>query len=1078
MIRTLCKNAYVLLLLWPWLSSAGPRSATRHEAVTGFPSPGKKITGLPERLNEKVFVNKEIKGLVTDSSGTPLPGVTVVVKNKTSMGTVTDINGRYILVVPENSTVIFSMMGFEAREVAVTSQSTINMVLKPATNTLGETVVVAYGTQKKREVVGSVTSINVADLKVPSSNLTTALAGRAAGLIAYQRSGEPGADNADFFVRGVTTFGYKKDPLILIDGVELSTDDLARLRPDDIESFSIMKDATSTALYGARGANGVILVTTRHGKEGPAKINFRAENSFSQATKNLELADPVTYMQLANEATKTRNPKQSEPYTEDQIRGTKEGKDPLRYPANDWQDRLFKKWATNQRANLNVSGGGSVARYFVSGSFTNDNGVLKVDKQNNFNSNVSIKRYTIRANVDVDLTKSTLLTVRTSGNFDDYKGPIGSGATTGGSWIYRQVMHSNPVMFPAFYPKDAEHSYVNHIMFGNNLDKGYLLLNPYAALMMGYKDESRSFMSAQMEVKQKLDQLIPGLNFRTMVNVNRTSNFYVYRAYAPFYYQATGWNDSEKPYTLVPLNPTTGREYLDFNNSQDDMKKVNAVFYWESSLSYAHSFGKHNINGMLINIMRSTANPSGETLMATLPGRNTGLSGRATYNYDTRYFAEFNFGYNGSERFYEKKRFGFFPSAGVAWTISNENFFKKGAIANTITNLKLRSTYGLVGNDAIGNEGERFFYLSDTRPNDAAKGAVFGTDRLYGLSGYTVARYANPEITWEKSYQANAAIELSIKDKLNFTGEVYKYRRTNILMAREFIPSTMGLTNIPKANVGEAESKGVDLSLDYNQHYEKSWFQVMANFTYATGIYTKYEEPQYMANEAYRSRVGRPISGKYGLIAERLFVDDKEALNSPRQTLKNGEYKGGDIKYTDLNGDGLITDADMTNIGFPETPEIVYGFGFSAGYKNWDISAFFQGVGRTSFFINADSTAPFVNETQLLKAYADDHWSEENQNVYALWPRLSNTYMSNNSAASTWWMRNGAFLRLKQVEIGYNLPKTWQKRLHTSTFRLYVNATNLFCLSKFDLWDVEMGGQGLKYPVQRVFNFGVNLTFN
>ncbi len=1076
MIKSLCKHAYVLLLLAPITASAGSKAVRYGSSPSNITPPvnnGISRTRIHEYFS---VLNKEIKGLVTDSSGTPIPGVTIVVKNKTSTGTVTDINGRYILVVPDDATIVFSMMGFEAREVHVSSQSTINMVMKPSTNTLGETVVVAYGTQKKREVVGSVTSINVADLKVPSSNLTTALAGRAAGLIAFQRSGEPGADNADFFIRGVTTFGYKKDPLILIDGVELSTEDLARLRPDDIESFSIMKDATSTALYGARGANGVILVTTRHGKEGPAKVNVRVENSFSQATKNIQFADPVTYMQLGNEAVKTRNPKLREPYSEDQIRGTIAGEDPLLYPANNWQKELMKDWATNQRANLNVSGGGNIARYFVSGSYTNDNGVLKVDPQNNFNSNVRIKRYTIRANVDVDLTKSTLLTVRTSGNFDDYKGPIGSGATTGGAWMYRMVMHSNPVRFPAYYPKDSAHSYVNHILFGNNNQDGALYVNPYAALMMGYKEESRSFMSAQMELKQKLDELIPGLSFRTMVNVNRTSNFYVLRAYNPFFYMATGYDVNDKSYQLVPLNENSGTEYLNFANNQPDMKKVNAVFYWESSLSYGHSFGKHSVNAMLINIMRSTANPSGETLMATLPSRNSGLSGRVTYNYDSRYFGEFNFGYNGSERFYKTNRFGFFPSAGVAWTISNENFFKSSSIANFITNLKLRSTYGLVGNDAIGKEDERFFYLSTTNPNDASKGAYFGTDRIYYQPGYSVSRYSNPDITWEKSYQANAAIELSIKDKLNFTGEVYKYRRTNILMPRSFVPTTMGLTNTPKANIGEAESKGVDLSLDYNQHYKNSWFQVMANFTYARGIYTKFEEPEYMANESYRYRVGKPITAQFGLLAERLFVDDKEALNAPKQNY--GSYAGGDIKYLDVNGDGQITDADMVNIGHPTTPEIVYGFGFSAGYKNWDISAFFQGVGRESFWIDADSTAPFVNETQLLKAYADNHWSEENQNVYALWPRLSNTMMLNNTQRSTWWMRDGAFLRLKQLEIGYTLPKSIQKRMHTSTCRIYVNATNLFCLSKFDLWDVEMGGNGLKYPVQRVFNVGINLTFN
>ncbi|NIG54959.1 TonB-dependent receptor [Chitinophaga sp. Cy-1792] len=1035
-----------------------------------------------ERLHEnELLADKEIKGKVTDSSGVAIPGVTIVVKNKPSTGTTTDINGRYILMVPENATIVFTMMGFEPKEVHITNQSAVNMVMKPSTNNLNETVIVAYGTQKRKEVVGSVTTISVSDLKVPSSNLTTALAGRAAGLIAFQRSGEPGADNANFFVRGVTTFGYKQDPLILIDGVELSTEDLARLRPDDIESFSIMKDATSTALYGARGANGVILVTTKRGKVGPAKVNFRAENSVSAPTKNIKFADGVTYMKLANEAQQTRNPSLGEVYPEDKIRATAAGDDPIYYPNVDWQEMLFKKYAVNQRVNLNVSGGGGVARYFVSGSYTNDQGVLKVDKQSNFNSNINIKRYTLRANVDVDLTKSTLLTIRTNGNFDDYRGPLGSSTTAGGSWMYRMVMHSNPVRFPAYYPKDAAHSYVNHILFGNygtddNPFVGPNYSNPYAEMVRGYKDESRSFMTAQAELKQGLDFILKGLTFRTMFNVNRTSNFYVSRYYNPFYYNAVGYDPATKTYQLQELNPNTATEYLNFGSGISDNSGLKSVFYWESSLMYNTAVGKHNFSGMLINVMRSSANPLGGSLLKTMPSRNSGLSGRITYNYDSRYFAEFNFGYNGSEKFDASHRFGFFPSAGAAWTISNENFFKESSLGTWITNLKLRGTYGLVGNDAIGDESDRFFYMSTTNANDATKGATFGTDRTYTKNGYSVTRYPNPDVTWEKSYQGNLALELSIKDKLTFTGEIYNYHRKDILMPRADLPSTMGLQSVPKANIGEAISKGVDLSLNYDQHYKDSWFQLMANLTFAQGRYSRYEEPEYLGSERYRSKVGQSVTQGYGYIAERLFVDDKEAANAPKQNF--GNYGGGDIKYLDVNKDGQITEADKVPIGFPTTPEIVYGFGFSAGYKNWDISAFFQGVGRESFFIDADSTAPFVGETQLMQAYADSHWSEENQNVYAMWPRLSTTRNTNNMQPSTWWMRNGAFLRLKQLEIGYNLPKSLQRRMRTSAFRIYANATNLFCLSKFDLWDVEMGGNGLKYPVQRVFNIGVNLTFN
>lgn len=1027
------------------------------------------------------LADHEIKGLVTDSSGTALPGVTLMVKNKTSVGTTTDINGRYILVVPDNAVIIVRMIGFQEQEIPTNGRSTINIVMKPSTNNLNETVVVAYGTQKKKEVVGSVTSINVEDLKVPSSNLTTALAGRAAGLIAFQRSGEPGQDNANFFVRGVTTFGYKQDPLILIDGVELTTDDLARLRPDDIESFSIMKDATSTALYGARGANGVILVTTKRGKQGPAKVNFRVENSFTAPTRRIELADPITYMKLANEATLTRNRLEPLPYTEDKIEGTAKGGNPYVYPANDWDEMLFRKYATSQRANLNVSGGGNVARYFISGSYTRDNGMLKVDKRNNFNNNVNIGRYTFRANVDVDLTKSTTLTVRAAGNYDDYKGPLGSGATSGGEFMYNQAMHANPVMFPAYFEKDADHWYVKHIMFGNAGALGSYV-NPYALMVMGYKDESRSFMSAQTELKQNFDFLIPGLNFRTMLNINRTSNFAVSRAYNPFYYTSTGYDKQSNTFTIVPLNPDQGTEYLQvYTGGSGSGQRLNSVFYWESALTYGKAIGDHSINGMLIGILRSTITPppsitsTNNALQLSLPYRNSGVSGRLTYNYASKYFAEFNFGYNGSERFYEKQRFGFFPSAGLAWTISNEDFFKP--FSQSVTNLKLRGTYGLVGNDAIGNQEDRFFYLSSTNPSDPSKGATFGRDNGYNRPGYSISRYSNLDITWEKSYQSNIALELGLFNKFTFTGEYYTTQRKDILMDRANNPSTMGLSDTSRANVGEAYSRGVDLSLNYSANFSSdTWLEVMGNFTYATGRFKVYEEPSYLANEKYRSRVDYPVAQQWGYIAERLFVDDEEARNSPRQNF--GPYGGGDIKYTDVNRDGEITTADRVPIGYPTTPEITYGIGFSMGYKAFDFSVFFQGTARESFWIDPAATAPFVNESQLLKAYADDHWSEDNRNIYALWPRLSTTQIDNNTQRSTWFMRDGSFLRLKQAELGYNVPKSFQRRLRTSTLRFYLNATNLFVISSFKLWDVEQGGRGLGYPLQRVVNVGLNLTFN
>lgn len=1025
-------------------------------------------------------IDQQVTGLVRDSSGSPLPGVTIHLKGNKSIGTTTDQNGHYILEVPDNAVLVFSMISFEQQEIPVNGKKVINVVMHPVSTQLGEMVVTAFEThQNKSDMVGSVTSISSKDLaKNPSSNLTTALAGRAAGLIAFQRSGEPGEDNANFFIRGVTTFGYKKDPLILIDGVELTTTDLARIQPDDIASFTILKDATATAVYGARGANGVILVTTKEGAVGKAKLSFRIENSISEPTRNVQLADPVTYMKMYNEAIVTRDPYGVPLYSEEKIANTASGANPLVYPANDWRDLLFKNSTTTRRVNLNVSGGGGVARYFVSGSYDRDNGLLKVDHRNNFNNNINLNSYTLRTNVNISLTKTTTLNARLSGNFDDYTGPI-----SGGAAMYNEIMHSNPVLFPPYYPVDSAHQYVNHIMFGNYTARsgsGVGYSNPYADMVKGYKNYSRSLMQAQLELKQDFSFITDGLSAKVMGYTYRQSYFDVIRAYNPYYYQLGSYDKSTNSYTITGLNEDAGTEYLGYSQSRP---VVSSSFYLESMLNYNHTFKKkHGISGMVVYQMKSSQTSANGDLQQSLPFRNLGVSGRLTYNYDKRYYAEFDFGYNGSERFASNHRYGFFPSYGLAWTISNEKFFK--SIKPVVSNLRLRATYGIIGNDAIGSAEDRFFYISNVNMNDADKSATFGgtTESTYSLNGITVTRYANSDITWETSKEKNIALDIGLFDHLTITAEFYSQYRDHILMTRT-VPLTMGLSADSRANVGAATGKGTDISLNYNQFFHNGfWLQAMGNFTYATSEYKVYEEPHY--DEPYRYHVGHSLSQTYGYIAERLFVDDKDAENSPLQNF--GEYGAGDLKYLDVNGDGQITEADKVPIGNPTTPEIVYGFGFSAGYKNLDVSVFFQGLANESFWINTapysstntGSTIPFVSDGEVLQAYADSYWSEDNRNINALWPRLSPTVNKNDTQTSTWFMRNGSFLRLKQVEIGYALPKRIQQKLHTSNLRIYVNASNLLSFSKFKLWDVEMGGNGLGYPIQRVFNLGLNMDIN
>ena len=1021
-----------------------------------------------------------ITGTIKDSTGALLHGTNVTVRGNTKIGTTSDENGRFILDVPPGSVVEFSSVGYETVSI-VASRTAMEIVLHPSKSSLNEVVITAFGKKQLKEaVVGSVTSVDPGDLKIPASNLTSALAGQVAGIIAYQRTGQPGGDNASFFVRGVTTFGYSASPLILIDNIELTADDLARLQVDDIASFSILKDASAAALYGARGANGVILVTTKEGKIGKAKVNFRYENSISEPTRNIQLADPITYMNDYNEAVTTRNPLATPFFTPNQILSTEAtvshapGSNPYVYPAVNWMSSLFKPRTTTERANFSVSGGTNFAKYYIAGSYNVDNGILQVNPVNNFNSGMKFQNYQLRSNINVNITKTTEIIVRLWGNFNDYTGPITSDPN-GATDLYSKALHTSPVMFPAYYLPDSANLLTKHILFGNSATtSGGLQDNPYADLMYGYENLSQSRMSAQFELNQNLKFITKGLSFHGLFSTNRYSSFNLDRSYKPFYYNVGSYNPAANTYVLNLLNnaPGAAQEFLSYYPGTDS---IITYLYMQGSLDYSRAFGKSNVSSSILATREQTLYANESTLQASLPYRNIGFAGRATYSFASRYFLEYNFGLNASERFSTEHRWGFFPTIGAGWVVSNEDFWHGGA-TNIITRLKLRGSYGLVGNDNIGSQ--RFYYLSSVSV-DGAAGATFGTTNGFSLNGTSIQAYPNPNVTWEVSRKANLAVEMTLLKKLNIVAEIYHEYRYDILENLGYVPNTDGLEAPIAANLGTAYAKGLDLSVDYKQNFTKDlWAIVRANLTATSSKYGRYEEPQYTYPWEYTS--GTYINQSRGYIAERLFVDDKEAANSPTQIFNSSPPPiGGDIKYRDVNGDGVIDQHDQVPIGLPTSPEIVYGFGFSVGYKNIDLSTFFQGLARESFFIDPSSagTAPFVNNAQLLTAYANNHWTEANQNLYALYPRLSTTDIVNNEQSSTWWMRNGSFLRLKSLEVGYSVPKKVAQRMHFDNIRIYLNGFNLFVWSPFKLWDPEMGGNGLAYPIQKVFNLGINLNF-
>jgi TonB-linked SusC/RagA family outer membrane protein len=646
-------------------------------------------------------------------------------------------------------------------------------------------------------------------------------------------------------------------------------------------------------------------------------------------------------------------------------------------------------------------------------------------------------------------------------------------------------MWSNPVDFPFVYEPDDEHKYVEHTLFGStivNSSSGgnFWKVNPYAEMVSGYEDRNESSVNLMATLTQKLDFITKNLSLQLKGSISSWSKYTSRRNYSPFYYALETFDQITGEYKLFPLNPNTGNQYL---GNVDPGRDANAQYYYEAILNWNRTFDDHNVSGTIVGIAQENLITGGNnlTIYETLPEKNLGISGRFSYNYKERYYIEPSFGYNGSEKFTGEKRFGFFPAIGLGWILSNESFFESLKNNTFIKMVKFKASWGKGGNDAIAGRGGRFFFLSDISYGDATY--RWGEDFLNAYDGYTVRRYANPDITWEESNKYNYGIELNLfKDeavKLQF--EYFVENRDKIYMERQNFPKSAGLEAAISGNVGKVDAHGIDASIDYQYFFSRDfWMQGRANFTYATNKYVELDEKDYP--DKYLKRRGHNINQQWGLIAERLFVDEHEIANSPRQDW--GEYMAGDIKYKDVNGDGVVNANDEVPVGFPTVPEIQYGFGLSMGYKNLDFSFFMQGNARVSFFIHPgvgdsdhkeEGIAPFVNQRNALPVIARDYWSEINPNPHAFWPRLSTNPVENNMRQSSWWLRNSSFMRLKNVEIGYSLPGVEKIKIKSS--RIYISGENLFVISPFKLWDPEMGRKGVGYPPNRRVNIGLQLSF-
>jgi TonB-linked SusC/RagA family outer membrane protein len=1031
---------------------------------------------------------KKVHGIVKSTSGLKLAGANILVKGTTT-GTATDAQGAFQLTVSSlQDTLRVTYIGYYTKFIPIKGRTNINIVLKSKLVGGKELVVTAFGKEKSREsVVGAITSVNKYQLNqiksTPTANITTTLAGRIPGLIAYQRGGAPGSNSAQFFVRGVQSFGYGNSPLILIDGVRSTTNQLAQLNPNDIAEFSILKDATATALYGSQAANGVLIIKTKTGEKRQSIVtNIRVSNNITMPTQVPKFADPVTYMTYANMATRTRNPLATLPYSQRKIDKTRAAANPYLYPAVNWRDMLFSNYADNQMYALNIAGGGDIATYYVSGSYNKEQGLLKVPRLNNFNNNIAVNNYSLRSNVNVNLTKTTMLAFKINGIFQSFRGPLQEAKS-----VYHLLVNANPVRFPPVFPVDSAHIGVTHPLFGNVMggEGGTVLYaNPYAQMVRGYQTRHESTINAQFRVKQDLGELVKGLEIGGLITVQRFSQRGAKRHYSPYYYSASATsinNVSKRGYTLALINPTSGDDHLSYSPST---KRVRTLFQIRSRLNYKRTFGKgQNVSAFLVFKARNQIKDNGSTAISSLPYRNVDWAGRLAYNYKHRYYVEADLGVTGSERFAPGHRYGLFPSFGIKYNISNEKYWNP--IQPIISLLDFRLTYGFGGNDNFSTAGQRFLYLSTV--DFSAPGYSTGVTGGNSISGINVTNYPNPFIGWERKKQINLGIDIGIYHHLTIHSNFYKAVRSNILQRRVNTVVALGLITNPLVSYGTVQNHGVSTRLVYHQSYGNNWLlRVRGNFTFARNEITKFSE-NIVLNSPNVLRVGQPIDQIYGLYADRLFIDQEDVENSPVQSF--GPYGPGDIKYRDINGDGSITDNDILPIGYPAAPEINYGFGFSLYYKNIDFSSFFEGLAHESFFINTTNsstiknqgTAPYVGGHQLLKAYAENHWTTQNRNVYALYPRFStknaNEGVANNSRESTWFLRNGAFLRIKKVEIGYSLSDKITTSLGLKQVRFYANSTNLYHFSKFKLWDPEMAGNGLGYPLQTTYNLGIHVKF-
>ena len=1034
------------------------------------------ISGKAPASTEQQQNKRKISGRVTDIKGEPLIGVNVTVDGDAN-GSITNMDGLYEIFVTKKSVVLkFTYIGFKTSEIRTNASTNIyDVTLEEQVNELEETVIVGYGTQRKISNIGAQSSMKMEDIKTPSASLTTTLAGRLAGVVAVQRTGEPGKDAADIWIRGIST-PNTSSPLVLVDGVERSFNDID---PEDIESLTTLKDASATAVYGVRGANGVILIKTKPGKVGKPTVSADYYESFTRFTKMVDLADGITYMNAANEA--MRNDGIATKYTEDQIRNTIAGKDPYLYPNVDWLKEIFNDWGHNRRVNVNVRGGSEKVAYYASVSYFNETGMTVTDKNiDTYDSKMKYSRYNFTTNLNIDVTPTTKVEIGAQGYLGEGNYPAISSAD-----LYNAAMSISPVEYPKMFFVNGE-AFVPGTSTNNNFN------NPYSqATRRGYDNLTKNQIYSNLRVTQDLDMLTKGLKLTAMYAFDVYNEIHVHQDRAESTYN---FLDTSVPYDMngqpILQRIYEGSNVLSYTQETSGNKKT----YLEASLNYDRTFNDdHRVSALfLFNQQSKLLYPKG-TLEDAIPYRMMGIAGRATYSWKDRYFAEFNIGYNGAENFSPKHRFGTFPAFGVGWVVSNEKFWQP--LSKAVSFLKIRYTDGKVGNSEVSDR--RFMYLDQMKEN-GDYGYKFGPNGTK-WSGYETVNMA-VDLIWEESRKQDLGIDLKLfNDDLSIVFDLFKERRENILLKREHsIPSFLGYnTSAPYGNIGIIENKGFDGTIEYNKRINKDWvIALRGNVTFNKDKWIQGELPE--QKYEWMNQYGHNINGVKGYVAEGLFtqteIDDMarwESLSDANKAItpkpfasQFGTVKAGDIKYKDLNNDGQIDAYDQTYISRGDVPTTVYGFGFTVGWKDLSVGMMFQGVAGAERVLNGSSVNPFNGGGGSGNLYSNigDRWTEENPDQNAFYPRLSygseTTSNINNFEKNSWWVRNMNFLRLKTLQISYNLPKPWVNKVHLKNAAVYVMGTNLFTLSRFKLWDPELNtDNGASYPNTTSYSVGINFTF-